>query len=59
VPGWLCGVGGIMTLPASIQHKRQNLRWFWVADRVFLLIFVGALVLGFFAITFTSQVPLH
>ena len=44
-----------MSLPATIQHKRQDLHWFWAADKLFLFIFVAALVVGFFALTFTAQ----
>ena len=44
-----------MSLPVSIKHTRQDLRWFWTLDKAFLFIFVAVLVVGFFAITFTSN----
>jgi len=45
-----------MSLPPTISHKRQDLRWFWTIDNIFLFIFVAALVIGFFTLTFTAQI---
>ena len=45
-----------MSLPPTISHKRQDLRWFWTIDNIFLFTFVAALVIGFFTLTFTAQI---